>query len=173
MIRARFHTVAADYRPAKWPLRLPYWVSGQDSQGWWLVAYADSLVELMALWPEAEQVEAVLVTEVVYTSRFPMPSWLRHAPEVEAHARIELELDAEEKSMGQARRYAIAMRLLALNPAIELGLTIGILLGLNNMALQFRDVYNLPAQHVDFMATIEQALDLAEVPAPGATEPEG
>lgn len=171
MIRARFHTVATDYRPKRWPIRLPYWVTGQDSQGWWLVAYADSLADLMVLWPEAEQVDAVLVNEVVYTSRFPMPSWLRHAPALEQAAQAEL--DTEKKSMGQARRHALAMRLHAMNPAIHLGMTIGMLLELSNIAKQFTDVYNLAPKHIDFMATIEQALDLAEVPAPGATEPEG
>lgn len=127
MIRARFHTVATDYRPKRWPIRLPY--------------------------------------------RFPMPSWLRHAAALEQAAQAEL--DTEEKSMGQARRHALAMRLHAMNPAIHLGMTIGMLLELNNIAIQFRDLYNLGPNQTDFMATIEQALDRAEVPAPGVYEPEG
>lgn len=53
MIRARFYIKKSDcgndYRPVKWPIKYPYWCSGESDDSFILVAYAedeDSIKEL-------------------------------------------------------------------------------------------------------------------------------
>ena len=44
MIRARFYTAEKDYRPIKWPIKYPYWCSGETAElSAILIAYADTL----------------------------------------------------------------------------------------------------------------------------------
>jgi hypothetical protein len=77
MIRARFYTDSEDYRPVKWPIKYPYWCSGETHRASILIAYADSVEEIYELWPEAYQIEWEEVDEIVFTSRFPRPRWYK------------------------------------------------------------------------------------------------
>lgn len=77
MIRARFYTAEKDYRPIKWPIKYPYWCSGQTDSAFILVAYADSIDKITELWPEAYQIEWEEVDKIVFTARFPKPNWYK------------------------------------------------------------------------------------------------
>lgn len=86
MIRARF-TVAVeggDYRPLQWPIKYPYWCSGYKLTGTVdepqvgaaiLIAFADQVEDITALWPEAADIEASEVAGVTFSERFPKPDW--------------------------------------------------------------------------------------------------
>lgn len=75
MVRVRFHTTADDPRPMFWPIPHPYWVTGQDTMGSFLVAYAESIEQVAQLWPEATNLEVADATAYTFTSRFPCPDW--------------------------------------------------------------------------------------------------
>lgn len=81
MIRARFHTDSEDPRPVIWPIKHPYWVTGRvisvdGGDGYSIVvAYLDSLWDLLDLWPDAAQVTFQKVEKYVFTDRFPRPDW--------------------------------------------------------------------------------------------------
>lgn len=79
MIRARFYIEKSDcnydYRPIKWPIKYPYWCTGENSEFFIIVAYADNVEQIMELWPEAYLVESEEVQDIVFTSRFPKPEW--------------------------------------------------------------------------------------------------
>lgn len=53
MLRIRFtvdiNEVEGDYRPIKWPIKYPYWCSGENDKDFILIAYVDSLDELYDL----------------------------------------------------------------------------------------------------------------------------
>lgn len=87
MIKARFYvpTPGGDFRPMKWPIKHPYWCTGWNSDGHpILIAYAESLEEIKELWPEAEDIDVMEddASEYAFTSRFPMPDWMKETPEV-------------------------------------------------------------------------------------------
>lgn len=75
MIRARFYTNEDDYRPVEWPIKYPYWRSGETDEANILIAYADSEDDIKRLWPEAYDIESEEVSEIIFTSRFPRPGW--------------------------------------------------------------------------------------------------
>ncbi|GAA4649048.1 hypothetical protein GCM10023116_13220 [Kistimonas scapharcae] len=75
MIRARFKANADDYRPVNWPVKHPYWCSGYTEDYSIIVAYADNEAEILKNWPEAEDIQAEVVTEYRFTDRFPKPEW--------------------------------------------------------------------------------------------------
>lgn len=79
MIRARFYVnikkCGGDWRPVKWPIKYPYWSTGETLDDYILVAYVDSIKELKGLWPEAERIDAEPTTKIIFTSRFPKPEW--------------------------------------------------------------------------------------------------
>lgn len=79
MKRARFlvskKACKNDYIPTKWPVKYPYWCTGEHNRNFILVAYVDSIDELKELWPEAEQIETTEETEIFFSSRFPKPDW--------------------------------------------------------------------------------------------------
>lgn len=79
MLRARFLVIkkkcGGDYRPVKWPIKHPYWCTGETSDDFILVAYADSIKELKELWPEARDIDSEDRDEITFTSRFPKPKW--------------------------------------------------------------------------------------------------
>ena len=77
MIRARFYTDEDDFRPVEWPIKYPYWRSGETHRANILIAYADSVEDIKRLWPEAYQIEWDEVDEIVFTSRFPKPDWYK------------------------------------------------------------------------------------------------
>ena len=76
MIRARFHANIADPRPVEWPIKHPYWITGEGSGYATVVAYADGEDEILRLWPEASQVAASEVSSYEFSERFPAPRWL-------------------------------------------------------------------------------------------------
>lgn len=76
MIRTRFKICEEDFRPVKWPIKHPYWVTGYGDDYTILVAYADDWMEIMENWPEAFDLDSEDVTEYVFTSRFPKPDWM-------------------------------------------------------------------------------------------------
>ena len=67
MIRARFYIkfkdCGNDYRPVKWPIKYPYWCTGE------------SVEQIKGLWPEAYMIECEEVNEITFTTRFPKPKW--------------------------------------------------------------------------------------------------
>ena len=82
MIRARFHIrkddCDNDYRPVKWPIKYPYWCSGESDDSFILVAYAEDEDSIKELWPEAYDINVLEKdTEVKFTLRFPKPKWCK------------------------------------------------------------------------------------------------
>ena len=80
MIRARFYIKKSDcgndYRPVKWPIKYPYWCSGESDDSFILVAYAEDEDSIKELWPEAYDINVLEKdTEVKFTLRFPKPKW--------------------------------------------------------------------------------------------------
>lgn len=79
MIRARFKE--NDKRPLQWPVRYPYWCTGYDSDNKpIIVGYFKDEEEIFKYWPEAQDIDAESVTEIVYTDRFPKPDWYKDTP---------------------------------------------------------------------------------------------
>ena len=79
MIRARFCVNPDDPRPVNWPIKHPYWISGQGAGYAILVAYADDKAELLSNWPDAVKIEILEegVEDYTFTDRFPKPTWMR------------------------------------------------------------------------------------------------
>ena len=79
MIWCRFYLdkekVDEDYRPLVWPIKYPYWCTGEVGEYFTLVAYIDSFKDLYKQWPEAENIDSEIVNEITFTDRFPRPSW--------------------------------------------------------------------------------------------------
>ena len=77
MLRVRFFCNADDYRPINWPIKHPYWCTGYagDMSYAVIVAYADDLEYIKDNWPDAFEIDATEVDEIVFTSRFPKPEW--------------------------------------------------------------------------------------------------
>lgn len=75
MLRVRFKSTHPDYRPVKWPIKHPYWCTGQGEGYSILVAYADSEEQIKELWPEATELDSEEVNEYLFTPRFPKPEW--------------------------------------------------------------------------------------------------
>ena len=77
MIRARFYTDEHDFRPVEWPIKYPYWRSGETNKANILIAYADSIADIHRLWPEAYTIDVEEVDNIVFTTRFPKPNWYK------------------------------------------------------------------------------------------------
>lgn len=81
MIRARFfikkEECKGDYRPITWPIKYPYWCTGENDDNFVLVTYVDSADDLIKLWPEAYDIEYNEVSEISFSSRFPKPFWFK------------------------------------------------------------------------------------------------
>lgn len=75
MIRARFHANLQDPRPIKWPIKYPYWVSGEGDGYCIVVAYADNVEQIHELWPEAANIDVEERDEITFTDRFAKPTW--------------------------------------------------------------------------------------------------
>lgn len=67
--------VKEDYRPVVWPIKYPYWCSGETEKDFILVAYVDSLDDLYKQWPEAKNIDSEKVKKIEFSSRFPKPDW--------------------------------------------------------------------------------------------------
>ena len=75
MLRVRFHANPDDPRPVVWPVKHPFWITGQGADYSTVVAYVDDLEELYRLWPEADNIDAEQRHEYVFTDRFEKPKW--------------------------------------------------------------------------------------------------
>tara|TARA_R100001129_G_scaffold151506_1_gene113776 strand:+ start:296 stop:544 length:249 start_codon:yes stop_codon:yes gene_type:complete len=75
VLRVRFRANQEDYRPVKWPIKYPYWCTGEDETHSILVAYVESLDELYTLWPEAEDLDVEERDKLTFTDRFTKPDW--------------------------------------------------------------------------------------------------
>ena len=73
----KFKDGDSDFRPIKGPIKYPYWCTGQKSDSFVIVAYADSIEQIEELWPEAYNIEANEVQEIVFTTRFQKPEWYK------------------------------------------------------------------------------------------------
>lgn len=78
MLRVRFEANIDDPRPIKWPIKHPYWITGEAGDGSYatVVAYADSEEQIFELWPEAKNLEVQEREVYTFTDRFPKPEWL-------------------------------------------------------------------------------------------------
>ncbi len=76
MIRARFKTTHEDYRPVNWPIKHPYWCTGESGGHHVVVAYAENEAEILVNWPEAYDIESEHAESYTFTSRFQKPDWL-------------------------------------------------------------------------------------------------
>jgi hypothetical protein len=77
MLRVRFHANIEDPRPINWPIKHPYWVSGEGEDYAIVIAYADDLDYIVKNWPEATGIDAEERTEYTFTDRFPRPDWFK------------------------------------------------------------------------------------------------
>lgn len=81
MIRARFKVPnAEDPRPVNWPIKHPYWVTGEALDGSYavIVAYADDEAEILRNWPDAQEIDVhERDTAYAFTGRFPKPEWFK------------------------------------------------------------------------------------------------
>ena len=78
MLRIRFFTNADDPRPINWPIKHPYWITGEEATGEYsiIVSYADDEDYIMENWPEASDLDILEETDkYTFTSRFPIPDW--------------------------------------------------------------------------------------------------
>jgi len=73
--------VKEDYRPVIWPIKYPYWCSGESDKDFIMVAYVESLDDLYKQWPEAKKVDYESVKKVTFTDRFPKPDWYEEIKE--------------------------------------------------------------------------------------------
>ena len=64
-----------DYRPVIWPVKYPYWCTGETTRAFIIVAYVDSLDELYKQWPEAHDIDSEEVKKIEFNSRFQRPDW--------------------------------------------------------------------------------------------------
>ena len=71
-----------DYRPVIWPIKYPYWCSGETENSFTIIAYVENLDELYKQWPELKNLseditnlETEEVEEVEFYGRFQKPSW--------------------------------------------------------------------------------------------------
>lgn len=79
MLRVRFHANPEDPRPIHWPIKHPYWVTGEAGDGSYsiIVAYADNLAYIKENWPEATEIDSQQTNEYIFTDRFPKPEWFK------------------------------------------------------------------------------------------------
>lgn len=76
MIRVRFKANLEDYRSINWPVKHPYWKTGESDDYSIVVSYADDEQYIINNWPEAEDLEIEPVDGYTFTRRFPKPDWL-------------------------------------------------------------------------------------------------
>lgn len=69
-----------DGRPAIWPIKHPYWVTGTNDNGCTVCAYVESEEQLLAQWPEAENIDwqdEEPVQFYTFSERFYMADWFK------------------------------------------------------------------------------------------------
>jgi len=77
MLRVRFQSTADDPRPVNWPIKHPYWITGEGEGYHVVVAYADDMDYIYANWPEAENYDAMETDHYTFNGRFPKPDWMK------------------------------------------------------------------------------------------------
>ena len=84
LVRFRFKTHSVDdYRPLvdMAPIRMPWWCTGfgENSGGDYaiIVCYLPENEQLSKYWDDAFDIEFQNVSSITYSSRFPMPKWLK------------------------------------------------------------------------------------------------
>ena len=81
MLRVRFNIkfkrCNGDYRPILWPIKYPYWCTGETPDSFTLVAYVDSEEEFYKQWPEAHDLDIEEVEKIEFTGRFKKPYWYK------------------------------------------------------------------------------------------------
>ena len=79
MLRVIFEANFDDPRPINWPVKHPYWVTGEAGDGSYatVVSYADDEQYIMTNWPEAKNLDSTEVTEYEFAERFPKPKWFK------------------------------------------------------------------------------------------------
>lgn len=76
LMRVRFEVPCEDYRPVRWPIKYPYWCSGTTDSSSVLVAYTESLLQLLEYWPDAINVDVMDPDATIsFSGRFPRPDW--------------------------------------------------------------------------------------------------
>lgn len=92
MLRVRFKVSSDDYRPLRWPLKHPYWCTGQGEDYYILVSYADDEEYIMKNWPDAFSLDAEEAEEYFFNDRFPKPDWLGKYDEEPIMTKIGIQL---------------------------------------------------------------------------------
>ena len=80
MIRYRFKTKSVeDCRPLRdtAEIGMPWWCTGYGDGYAVIVCYLPEWVNLRYYWDDAFDVTQEHQDEIIYTSRFPMPAWLK------------------------------------------------------------------------------------------------
>jgi hypothetical protein len=79
MIRVRFEVNLDDPRPVNWPIKHPYWVSGESDTNAIIVAYADNKEYIYENWPKVKNIDIMQEDEKEYTftDRFPKSKWFK------------------------------------------------------------------------------------------------
>jgi hypothetical protein len=77
MLRIRFKTKSADYRPVNWPVKHPYWCSGTGDDHSVLISYADTEAYVYENWPEAYDLDTCEADGYKFSKRFAKPSWFK------------------------------------------------------------------------------------------------
>lgn len=75
MLRVRFRANIDDPRPITWPVKHPYWVSGEGDGFAIVISYADDEEYIRANWPESSHLESEEKEGYTFTDRFPKPAW--------------------------------------------------------------------------------------------------
>ena len=75
MLRVRFRANIQDPRPINWPVKHPYWVTGEGEDYAVIVSYADDKNYIFANWPEASNLDIEERESYTFTDRFPKPKW--------------------------------------------------------------------------------------------------
>lgn len=84
--RVRFRCNDEDPRPVTFPPPGPFWITGYGDDYATVVAYfpgAVSVNDVLAYWPEADDMDFSGHDEVTYTDRFPKPEWWTEGDEAE------------------------------------------------------------------------------------------
>ena len=79
MLRIRF-TISFEvgdnaYKPVIWPIKYPYWLTGENDTDYIIVSYVDSQEDLYKQWPEAQIIDEEKTDKIIFTTRFPKPEW--------------------------------------------------------------------------------------------------
>lgn len=82
-VRFRFRANPDDWRPVTFPPPGPYWCSGEAGDGSYAIVVAylpNDGTKLREFWPEASHVTRGRTSRILFTDRFPRPSWWSEKP---------------------------------------------------------------------------------------------